>query len=209
MAKRLKCPNDGLTNNFCLYLVLCITTGDGWREAPVETYYKYFRTTGKFQRLKASVDVLVECWEIKTTVLMFLWLYLLELLFAGRPHRLLYDVKPCMDNLDRCRRWNGLQGGAYSWVNNVFSGSSFNQDFLTVITARIRRMGEGTVFSLFVSSHSTGGGGFTPIWLMGGGGAVQSEHLLRGERYASCVHAGGLSCWYCKKIEMFTLGYDI
>ena len=22
----------------------------------------------------------------------------------------------------------------------------------------------------------------------------QSEHLLRGERYASCVHAGGLSC---------------
>ena len=24
----------------------------------------------------------------------------------------------------------------------------------------------------------------------------QSEHFLRGERYAACVHAGGLSCWW-------------
>ena len=24
----------------------------------------------------------------------------------------------------------------------------------------------------------------------------QSEHLLRGRQYASCVHAGGLSCWW-------------
>ena len=31
-----------------------------------------------------------------------------------------------------------------------------------IFTARIRRMGEGTVFSLFVSSH-LGGGGDTPV----------------------------------------------
>ena len=48
------------------------------------------------------------------------------------------------------------------------------------ITARIRRMGEGTVFSLFVSPHPL------PEQL--------SEYVLRAGRYASCVHAGGISC---------------
>ena len=113
---------------------------------------------------------------------------------------------------------------------------------IKVITARIRRMGEGTVFSLFVSSHLDWGGGVSQQGLDGGKGVPQpgldggggvpqpgfdggwypsqawmvggtcgtpwpgldgvppphhkhSEHLLRGGRYASCVHAGGLSCF--------------
>ena len=33
-----------------------------------------------------------------------------------------------------------------------------------LITARIRRMGEGTVFSLFVSSHLGGGGSQVQVW---------------------------------------------
>ena len=51
-----------------------------------------------------------------------------------------------------------------------------------VITARIRRMGEGTVFSLFVSSLLDGGGvphladeGDYPSFLMGEGGGVPSS----------------------------------
>ena len=36
------------------------------------------------------------------------------------------------------------------------------------ITARIRRMGEGTVFSLFVSSHLGGGVPPPQVWLGGG-----------------------------------------
>ena len=69
----------------------------------------------------------------------------------------------------------------------------------------IRRMGEGNSFSLFTSW----GGGGVPGLRSGGGvphlrsGGVPvvppriSKHLLwlRGGRYASCVHAGGLSCY--------------
>ena len=49
-----------------------------------------------------------------------------------------------------------------------------------VITARIQRMGEGTVFSLFVSPHLDGGGphprsGHTPFQVQMGGG----EYSLR------------------------------
>ena len=40
--------------------------------------------------------------------------------------------------------------------------------FAVIFTARIRRMGEGTVFSLFVSSH-LGGGGVTPVRSKGWG----------------------------------------
>ena len=97
-----------------------------------------------------------------------------------------------------------------------------------IITARIRRMGEGTVFSLFVSPHLGGVGGTlvrsgrgVPHLRYGRGvppgpgmgdppGQTwdaqtwdqvpppprHSEHLRRGGRYASCVHAGGLSCHY-------------
>ena len=50
------------------------------------------------------------------------------------------------------------------------------------ITARIRRMGEGYVFTLCVSPHPPAG--------------QQCEYVLRGGRYASCVHAGGLSCFF-------------
>ena len=42
-----------------------------------------------------------------------------------------------------------------------------NVTFTNVITARIRRMGEGTVFSLYVSPQLNGGRGY-PIWPMGG-----------------------------------------
>ena len=89
-------------------------------------------------------------------------------------------------------------------------------------TARIRRIGECNIFSLF-----TPGGGYLP-WIGGGyptllgrgvpildgviptldGGTYlgwgilptpweteqHSEYVLRGRRYASYVHAGGLSC---------------
>ena len=110
------------------------------------------------------------------------------------------------------------------------------EDFLVLITACIRRMGEGNVFSLFTS----GGGGGTHIpkcfatlprmpwgsqgvpcqvqpggvpWYHGRGGTLAGgvpwlggtlpggtqlgqhrEYLLHGGRYASCIHAGGLSC---------------
>ena len=74
-------------------------------------------------------------------------------------------------------------------------------------------MGEGNVFSLSISggggqsADSAGGvsqltqpGGVSqltqPGW--GGGGSAkigqQNEYSLHGGRYASCVHAGGLSC---------------
>ena len=66
-------------------------------------------------------------------------------------------------------------------------------------------MGEGNIFSLFtlagggVPNPDLGWGGTTWPGLDGGGGTPHpleqhSEHLLRGRRYASCVHAGGLSC---------------
>ena len=44
-----------------------------------------------------------------------------------------------------------------------------------LITARIRRMGEGTVFSLFVSPHLDGleGGCPSQVWIWGGGGVPQ------------------------------------
>ena len=42
--------------------------------------------------------------------------------------------------------------------------------------------------------------GGTPVWVPGQDGGIpqleqHSVHLLRGRRYASCVHARGLSCW--------------
>ena len=109
----------------------------------------------------------------------------------------------------------------------------------SVFTARIRRMGEGNVFSLFTSGgggagqSADGGGGVRSSWpggwvrssqggsgpaggvrsspggqvqpggggsgpARGGGGSAKiaqhRKYLLHGGRYASCVHAGGLSC---------------
>ena len=49
-----------------------------------------------------------------------------------------------------------------------------------IITARIRRMGK-VIFSLCVSVH-------TPLL------GQQCKYVLRGGRYASCVHTGELSC---------------
>ena len=43
-----------------------------------------------------------------------------------------------------------------------------------IITGRIRRMGEGTVFSLFVSPHLDGGGGVPQPGLDGGEGGPWS-----------------------------------
>ena len=97
-----------------------------------------------------------------------------------------------------------------------------------VITARIRRMGEGNVFSL---STSGGGGGHSSDSARGGGQSAHSARgvsqlggsasrgvsqwggqpvggsasggggSLHGRQYASCVHAGGLSCYNCKQIS--------
>ena len=130
---------------------------------------------------------------------------------------------------------------------------SYYNDFKEVFTARIRRMREGNIFSLFVSSHLDRGGGGYPIQLRGvppsqvwtrgglphpadrggtpfpglgrvphpadGGGYPpgrvnpppppdqHSMYLLRGERCASCVHAGGLSCLEIKlKAKAFISG---
>ena len=70
-------------------------------------------------------------------------------------------------------------------------------------------MGEGTVFTGICLFTPGGGEGTYPGKVQTGGGAYlgqgryppspartdqHSEHLLRGGRYASCVHAGGLSC---------------
>ena len=73
-------------------------------------------------------------------------------------------------------------------------------------TARIRRMGEGNIFSLFTSrrghSADSARGGGSVSWLSrgGGGGSAkigqQNEYSLHGGQYASCVHAGGLSCFH-------------
>ena len=51
-------------------------------------------------------------------------------------------------------------------------------NWVCLITARIRRMGEGTVFSLFVSPHLRGGG--YPISGLGGGGVYPISGLGRG-----------------------------
>ena len=87
-----------------------------------------------------------------------------------------------------------------------------------IITARIRSMREGNSFSLFVclptprNEHPLRAGwGYPPlpsqdgVRLILGWGTYhlpppplqprqQREYLLCGGRYASCVHAGGLSC---------------
>ena len=84
-----------------------------------------------------------------------------------------------------------------------------------LFTARVRSTREGYVLTrASVSVHICGGGGEYPIpgpgrWgrypiqLIEGGGTPSQvwmgyppldEHLLRGGQYASCVHAGGLSC---------------
>ena len=106
------------------------------------------------------------------------------------------------------------------------------------VTARIRRMREGNVFSLFTSGgggvpvshnalqhfpecHGAAGGGTLPgpagggypgrgVPWQGKGGTLAGrgypgwggtqlgqhrEYLLHSGRYASCVHAGGLSCF--------------
>ena len=80
-----------------------------------------------------------------------------------------------------------------------------------VITYRIRRMGGGNSFTLFVCLHGWGipsrsqwgAGRGTPIGQVQTGGVwypppsqlgQYKEYSLHGGRYASCVHAGGLSC---------------
>ena len=69
-----------------------------------------------------------------------------------------------------------------------------------VFTARIRRMGEGTVFSLFVSPHLDGGEGDTP-GLDGGGyprsgwsGGTQGNPptMRQNSRASTCYPAGGM-----------------
>ena len=102
-----------------------------------------------------------------------------------------------------------------------------------MITAHIRRMGEGTVFSLFVSSHLGGQGPPIQTWdgvppflgqgtprtwdgvppqtwdgvplpdLEQGTPHQHSEHLLSGGQYASCVHAGGLSYYFLFMCSIF------
>ena len=57
---------------------------------------------------------------------------------------------------------------------------------ICIITARIRRMGEGTVFNLSVhTSIGRGGGGFVPIWLADGEGGreVIPSQVWMGEGY--------------------------
>ena len=67
---------------------------------------------------------------------------------------------------------------------------------------------EGNSFTLLVCPHlggrgsvlSPAGGWVSPA---GGGGSAkigqQNEYSLHGGRYASCVHAGGLSCFTLRK----------
>ena len=87
-------------------------------------------------------------------------------------------------------------------------------NYLSIVTARIRRMGKA-MFSVCPHLWGEGGGG-QPGQEGGGqwggqlgvggvqpGGGVwgsakigqQNEYSLHGGRYASCVHAGGLSCF--------------
>ena len=66
------------------------------------------------------------------------------------------------------------------FVRIIFSVSHVPEKKWIIFTARIRRMGEDYIFTLCVSPHLT-------AW-------QQCEYVLRGGRYASCVHAGGLSC---------------
>ena len=57
---------------------------------------------------------------------------------------------------------------------------------------------------------ASGGGGSGPAASGGGGSANIAQHreyLLHGGRYASCVHAGGLSC-FKKKLEIISLFTD-
>ena len=83
------------------------------------------------------------------------------------------------------------------WRFGVVNGLimvSLNDVFILFITARIRRMGEGTVFSLFVSSHLGGG---IPQSGLGGvphpksGQGVPHPRSGWGEGYPSQVWPGG------------------
>ena len=108
--------------------------------------------------------------------------------------------------------------GGMNFTPIVHCFTNLSLPWKKLITARIRRMGEGTVFSLSVHTP-TGcwgldgcppvktGSGYPPSrtrWGTPHPGPhapppgqetdQHSEHLLRGGWYASCVHAGGLSC---------------
>ena len=73
-------------------------------------------------------------------------------------------------------------------------GSLLASGKTSFITARIRRMGEGTVFSLFVSPHLGGGG--VPQSGLAGGGRTPSQ--VRGgvphPRSGAVPHLGGTPC---------------
>ena len=55
------------------------------------------------------------------------------------------------------------------------------------------------------SGYPPPGGGYLTGYPPGGGTQVgqQKEYSLHGGRYASCVHAGGLSCLFSNVIESF------
>ena len=72
----------------------------------------------------------------------------------------------------------------------------FYVTYICIFTDRIRRMGEGNVFtcvcpSIHPSIHPSVCPHPHPDWLHGG-------------RYASCVHAGGLSCFFTARVRSTT-----
>ena len=81
--------------------------------------------------------------------------------------------------------------------------SHYYADLHFVFTARIRRMGK-VIFSVCVSVHTSTGRGRTPSTdgeyplprsRQGGRGYRFPRSRREGKRYASCVHARGLSCY--------------
>ena len=85
-----------------------------------------------------------------------------------------------------------------------------HKELVPFITARIRSMGKVLFSQVCVCPHSGGGSssqdnlGYLPPPARTGLGyppppqtEQQSEHLLHGGRYASCVQVGGLSCIRC------------
>ena len=72
-------------------------------------------------------------------------------------------------------------------ISGLFTWSSYSSfDFVRFFTARIRRMVEGTVFSLFVSSHLDGG---VPGLRFSGVGGPRSQIFRGGPR--SQIFGGG------------------
>ena len=76
------------------------------------------------------------------------------------------------------------------WVSN--NSSSFAISY-QLITDRVRSMREGYVLTCVCPST----GGYPPWsgWGVPRGKGQQTEYFIRRGRYASCVHAGGLSCF--------------